>query len=72
VEAPEGTDALPIVPEATITSTSMVGLPRESRISLAVTSIISVMISPYLYVVSNTLMPETGSFVPKIKTMMRS
>src|SRR5690606_35839858 len=35
VEAPDGTAALPTVPSARITSTSTVGLPRESRISRA-------------------------------------
>src|SRR5215831_6020472 len=35
VDAPEGTAARPIAPPARITSTSTVGLPRESRISRA-------------------------------------
>ena len=35
VEAPEGTAARPITPHSRITSTSTVGLPRESRISRA-------------------------------------
>ncbi len=32
VEAPEGTAARPLAPDASTTSTSTVGLPRESRI----------------------------------------
>lgn len=35
VLAPEGTDARPIEPDSSSTSTSMVGFPRESIISLA-------------------------------------
>jgi hypothetical protein len=36
VDAPEGTAAQPVTPPLVVTSASMVGLPRESRISLAV------------------------------------
>lgn len=32
LEAPDGTDAIPDSPENSITSTSSVGFPRESRI----------------------------------------
>ena len=32
VEAPDGTAARPLAPDSSVTSTSMVGLPRESRI----------------------------------------
>ncbi len=32
VEAPDGTEAMPFSPENNLTSTSIVGLPRESRI----------------------------------------
>ena len=35
VDAPEGTDARPTIPDFKETSTSTVGLPRESNISLA-------------------------------------
>jgi hypothetical protein len=35
VLAPDGTAARPDAPHASVTSTSMVGLPRESRISRA-------------------------------------
>jgi hypothetical protein len=35
VEAPDGTAARPLAPPASVMSTSTVGLPRESRISLA-------------------------------------
>ena len=38
VEAPEGTAALPAAPDSSSTSTSTVGLPRESRIVRARTS----------------------------------
>ena len=38
---PDGTDARPTVPSSVRTSTSTVGFPRESRISLAYTSRIS-------------------------------
>jgi hypothetical protein len=37
VEAPEGTAALPKIPLSNNTSTSIVGLPLESKISLAKT-----------------------------------
>src|SRR5258706_599571 len=46
VEAPEGTAARPRRPPSTSTSTSTVGLPRESRISLARTSPMRVMLTP--------------------------
>jgi len=45
VEAPEGTPARPTEPSARTTSTSMVGLPRESRISRASIRSISVSIA---------------------------
>ena len=35
MEAPDGTDARPIMPDSNTTSTSTVGLPLESRISRA-------------------------------------
>ena len=35
VEAPLGTDATPIIPDSRVTSTSTVGFPLESNISLA-------------------------------------
>src|SRR6185503_11646348 len=38
VEAPEGTAARPTMPSSRTTSTSTVGLPRESRTSRAITS----------------------------------
>ena len=41
VEAPEGTIARPKAPDSSHTSTSTVGLPRESRISRAWTDRIS-------------------------------
>src|SRR5574344_867863 len=43
VDAPEGTDALPNAPDSKYTSTSTVGLPLESRISLPI--ILSILIS---------------------------
>ncbi len=42
VEAPDGTAARPTAPSARTTSTSTVGLPRESRISRASTASMSV------------------------------
>jgi hypothetical protein len=36
VDAPEGTAAQPTTPPLVVTSASTVGLPRESRISLAI------------------------------------
>ena len=42
VEAPEGTAAFPIVPELRMTSVLMVGFPLESKISLALISVIAV------------------------------
>ena len=42
--APDGTAARPKEPSSKVTSTSTVGLPRESRISLALTSTIVVNI----------------------------
>src|SRR3954452_25552178 len=38
VEAPDGTAARPVLPSSRPTSTSTVGLPRESRISRATTT----------------------------------
>ena len=35
VEAPLGTEATPIIPDSRVTSTSTVGFPLESNISLA-------------------------------------
>src|SRR6185369_17124695 len=46
VEAPEGTAARPITPDSSSTSASMVGLPRESRISRATTSTMELTDSP--------------------------
>src|SRR5690606_24609772 len=43
VEAPEGTAARPIEPSSSTTSTSTVGLPRLSRISRPVISMMAVM-----------------------------
>src|SRR5512140_1982933 len=43
VDAPEGTEARPVIPDRSVTSASTVGLPRESRISLALMLMISVM-----------------------------
>ena len=37
VEAPEGEDADPFIPQASKTSACTVGLPRESSTSLAIT-----------------------------------
>jgi NAD(P)-dependent dehydrogenase (short-subunit alcohol dehydrogenase family) len=47
VDAPEGAAARPITPDSSKTSASTVGLPRESRISLAITSTIALMLFPY-------------------------
>ena len=47
VEAPLGTDALPITPESKITSHSTVGLPLLSIISLAKMSVIVLMKNPF-------------------------
>jgi hypothetical protein len=44
VEAPEGTPARAIVPSSSATSTSTVGLPRESRISRAPTASMLAMV----------------------------
>src|SRR5439155_1238226 len=49
VDAPEGTDARPTVPSASSTSTSTVGLPRESRISRARISSMIAMSAARLY-----------------------
>ena len=46
VEAPEGTAARPTAPDSSSTSTSTVGLPRESRICLPTTSTMMVMGCP--------------------------
>src|SRR5271168_649498 len=51
VDAPEGTAARPLMPDSSTTSASMVGLPRESRISRAMTSTMALMISPCRFVV---------------------
>ncbi len=47
VEAPEGTAALPMIPFSKMTSTSIVGLPLESKISLALISLIFDMFPSY-------------------------
>ena len=46
VEAPDGTAALPFAPHSSITSTSTVGFPLESKISLPITSTIPVINIP--------------------------
>src|SRR5690554_2389707 len=43
VDAPDGTAARPITPDSSKTSASTVGLPRESRISRAITSMIALI-----------------------------
>src|SRR5262245_15030400 len=48
VDAPDGTAARPRAPDDRMTSASTVGLPRESRISRAPISMISVMLAVYL------------------------
>src|SRR2546423_4398234 len=48
VEAPEGTAARPHAPESSWISTSMVGLPRESRISRAKTPLMADTLRPPL------------------------
>src|SRR6185295_18357412 len=48
VDAPDGTAARPITPDSSSTSASTVGLPRESSISLAMTSTIALIIFPVL------------------------
>ena len=53
VDAPEGTIALPTKPEAKKTSTSTVGLPRESSTSLALTSTILAIFSSIKLFLSN-------------------
>src|SRR5215831_13121397 len=45
VDAPEGTAARPNAPPSSVTSTSTVGLPRESRISRACTWVIFTVVS---------------------------
>ncbi len=50
VEAPEGTIARPTAPQETITSASTVGLPLESRTSLALISIISVILPSHKWI----------------------
>ena len=40
VDAPDGTNARPNAPDSVVTSTYTVGLPRESKTSLAYTSAI--------------------------------
>src|SRR5688572_12241107 len=51
VEAPEGTAARPMTPDSSRTSVSMVGLPRESSISLAMTSTMALIVIPIVGVV---------------------
>jgi enolase len=45
-----GANALPIFPDAKITSASRVGFPRESKISLALISTILAIFFPYIFV----------------------
>jgi hypothetical protein len=51
VDAPDGTAARPHDPSASVTSTSTVGLPRESRISNAemLSMIVSIFFSESFY-----------------------
>ena len=48
-EAPDGTAALPKTPDSNNTSSSTVGLPRESRISRAITSTIALILCVPLF-----------------------
>ncbi len=48
VDAPDGTCALPKAPDSVIQSTSIVGFPLESRISLATISSIRLIPPPFL------------------------
>src|SRR5438445_8348425 len=54
VEAPDGTAARPNAPPASVTSTSTVGFPRESRISRAWTRVIFTTISAVLNATTKT------------------
>ena len=47
VEAPEGTAARPMIPLDSVTSTSTVGFPRESKISRALTFSITSVITKF-------------------------
>jgi len=47
VDAPEGTAALALWPDSSVTSTSTVGLPRESRISRPKTEAMLLMMAPF-------------------------
>ena len=49
VDAPDGTIALPSAPSSRSTSTSTVGLPLESRTSLAITSSINAILFPPVF-----------------------
>src|SRR5690348_15796225 len=71
VDAPEGTAARPIAPDSTSTSASTVGLPRESRISRAMTSTIAVMQAPgsrlaAFYVMSELLRDRLGELAGRL------
>ena len=59
VDAPDGTAARPVTPLSSVTSTSTVGFPRESKISRACTSLITT--SSYI----------TMSFIAKSSLMER-
>src|ERR1700677_1071591 len=68
VEAPDGTAARPNAPEASLTSTSTVGLPRESMISRAVTDAMDVFMEGEKM---GTGIPIRGERRPRGKAKLR-
>src|SRR5207302_660423 len=59
VEAPLGTDALPLTPDSKITSASTVGFPRESSICLPCTDLIFISLI-LLYASENSSLSRDG------------
>ena len=66
VEAPDGTIALPTTPEAKTTSASKVGLPRESKTSLARISIIAAIFFPIVWFLSGVVLLQPCRWLLKL------
>src|SRR5512140_3595240 len=75
VDAPEGTAARPITPDSSSTSASTVGLPRESRISLATTSTIELMFLSLCQIQGFDILPlllAHGATAPALQILVAS
>ena len=71
VDAPEGTAARPETPDSSATSASIVGLPRESRISRAMTSTMALMFRDQESVDRDQGRHATGGVAARHRAAMR-